>query len=321
MTSDDKLLWKWNYVRDKEKLKRELDAKEANCSIIEEVVRNDWQGRNQPSLTVDFTQIFHLILGILYLMVNELSTMGRGVSVAIESAIKTNRLNLAVKLLKRLKSNKNLNPFDQTLLHVLAKQTFDKDFDECGELLKEIVSLLVGHAVQLSALDSQFKSNAIIYSSINWNHVLCNELTDRLTLDSVVALEPDSLLRTPVTAVFWNLNNDESGGDVSEPMKVWLNRLLEKNTQQLNFLSYYPIAESSYSGVRYTTINPTLQSITNSPKYSSLIFAIICGNYSVVKYLLNLKINGSFVVDINLADSLGRTPLMHSVRLVTNIHL
>lgn len=247
-------------------------------------------------------------------MINELTTMGRGVTVAIESALKANRLNLAIKLLKRVKSNKHLNPYDQTLLHVMAKERYD--VEQSAELQRQIVSLLVGHEVQLSALDSQFKSNAIIYAAINWNHVLCNDLTERMTVDSLVALEADNLLRRPVTAVFWDLHNKENDTDIPQPMKVWLNRLLEKNHQQLNVLSHYPIAESIYAGVRYTTVNPTLQSIANSPKYSPLIFAIICGNYSVVKYLLNLKISGSFVVDINLTDSLGRTPLMHSVRLV-----
>ena len=41
---DDKSIWKWNRLKEEEKLQREIEAKKANCSIIEEVVRNDWQG-------------------------------------------------------------------------------------------------------------------------------------------------------------------------------------------------------------------------------------------------------------------------------------
>ena len=41
---DDKSSWKWNRLKEEERLRREIEAKKANCSIIEEVVRNDWQG-------------------------------------------------------------------------------------------------------------------------------------------------------------------------------------------------------------------------------------------------------------------------------------
>ena len=246
-------------------------------------------------------------------MINELK-MGRGVSVAIESALKTNRLVLAIKLLKRLKHNKNLNPSDQTLFHIMAKQSHS-GVDQ--ELQLQIVKLLVEHEVQPLALDSQFKSNAIIYSAINWNSVLCNELTRVIGIDKVVALEPDSLLRTPLSALFWELHSDHFGQQLPLEMQSWLTSLLKKNSQQLNVLSHYPIVESTYAAVRFISVNPSSPNISSSPKYSPLIFAVICGNYSVVKYLLNLKINGSFAVDVNLADNLGRTPLMHSVRLVT----
>lgn len=60
MTSDDKLSWKWNRLKEEEKLKRELDAKASNCSIIEEVVRNNWQGWYHYSIGLRFTQAFHL---------------------------------------------------------------------------------------------------------------------------------------------------------------------------------------------------------------------------------------------------------------------
>ena len=246
-------------------------------------------------------------------MINELTTMGRGVSVAIESALKTNRLNLAIKLLKRLKSNKNLNQLNQTLLHIMAKECLSS---QC-ESQQQIVKLLVEREVQPLALDSQFKSNAIIYAAINWNFVLCNESTQILGLDKVVALEPDSLLRTPLSAIFYDLHNKTSDTELPEEMQRWLNTLLEKNDKQLNILTHYPITESTYAGVRFLGANPSPANISSFPQYSPLIFAVICGNYSVVKYLLNLKINGSFVVDINFADNMGRTPLMHSVRLVS----
>ena len=41
---EDNSCWKWNRLKEEEKLKYEIEAKKANCSIIEEVVRNDWQG-------------------------------------------------------------------------------------------------------------------------------------------------------------------------------------------------------------------------------------------------------------------------------------
>ena len=248
-------------------------------------------------------------------MINELTTMGRGVSVAIESALKTNRLNLAIKLLKRMKTNKNLNPSDQTLLHIMAKECTASDATR--EAQQQIVKLLVEREVQPLALDSQFKSNAIIYAAINWNFVLCNQLTQILGLDKVVALEPDSLLRTPVSAIFWDLHNEHTEKELPKEMQLWLTKLLEKSGQQLNVLSHYPITESTYAGVRFLSANPSPANISSFPQFSPLIFAVICGNYSVVRYLLNLKINGSFAVDVNFADNLGRTPLMHSVRLVS----
>ena len=313
---EDKSCWKWNRLKEEEKLKREMEAKRANCSIIDEVVRNDWQGLSQIYLSLIFNNNnkMNVFSGILYLMISELK-MGRGVSVAIESALKTNRLLLAIKLFKRLKHNKNLNPSDQTLFHIMAKQSVESGVDQ--ELQPQVVKLLVEHEVQPLALDSQFKSNAIIYSAINWNSILCNELTKVLGIDKVVALEPDSLLRTPVSAVFWELHSEHFGEELPLEMQSWLTRLLEKNSQQLNVLSHYPIVESTYAAVRFISANPSSPNINSSPQYSPLIFAVICGNYSVVKYLLNLKINGSFAVDVNLADNLGRTPLMHSVRLVT----
>jgi ankyrin repeat protein len=244
-------------------------------------------------------------------MINELGTLGRGVGIAIEAALKTERLNLAIKLLKRVKQNKTLNTDKQTLFHIMAKEINENKCNQ--ELQQQIVKLLIEHEVNFLALDS-LKSNAIIYAAINWNFVLCNELTNLIGLNRVSNLEPDSLLRTPVSAIFWGIFDKKNFSELPEEMQIWLTKLLEKSAQ-LNIQSYYPISESSYAGVRYVLSNPSTVNIS-APKYSPLIASVINGNYSLVKYLLNLKMNGSFAVDVNYADSTGRTPLMHAVRLV-----
>lgn len=248
-------------------------------------------------------------------MINELGTLGRGVGVAIEAAIKTERLKLAIKLLKRVKQNKTLQVGKQTLLHTLAQESTDSKGNQDPHT--EIVQLLVNHEVDIWAGDS-LNSNAIIYAAINWNLNLLNQLTDMMTVNRVVSLEPDLFFRTPLSAIFWSKDMWKSNGaesELSEELQKWCLKLLE-NGAQINVLSHYPITESLYPGVRFVSSSSTIPS-PSSPKYSPLIASVISGNYSIVKYLLNLKINGSFIVDVNFADSLGKTPLMHAVRLVS----
>jgi hypothetical protein len=56
---EDKSCWKWNRLKDEEKLKREIEAKKAHCSIIEEVVRKDWQGLHPLHFAFDSRYILY----------------------------------------------------------------------------------------------------------------------------------------------------------------------------------------------------------------------------------------------------------------------
>ena len=87
-------------------------------------------------------------------------------------------------------------------------------------------------------------------------------------------------------------------------MKTWAASLTSAGAT-FNTLSYYPIVESSYPGVRF--VHCSLES--KKCKYSPLIVAVLKQNYPMVKYLVQQK------ADINLKDESGRTALMHAARL------
>ncbi|RWS26208.1 Poly(ADP-ribose) polymerase pme-5-like protein [Leptotrombidium deliense] len=71
-----------------------------SCTILQEVIKKDWQG-------------------MLYLMLDQLVNLGRGVHSAIEAAIYAQRLKLAFKLTKRLKSSKSVA--NEKLLQILSE--------------------------------------------------------------------------------------------------------------------------------------------------------------------------------------------------------
>ncbi|CAG2101284.1 unnamed protein product [Medioppia subpectinata] len=293
-TDGDKDRWRWRPLGETASLKREQRLAEVHRPIIEEVVRKDWNG-------------------VLKLMINDLGAQGVGTGVVIAAAIKTNRYNLAIKLLKRVHNARTLHNPERTLLHTLAMES--NTGGNTG-LQSQVVKLMTTLDPKLiHTVDTKFFSNAIVYAAANWNCQLMREYSEALGgVGKVAALAADALLRTPVSALFWSLHT-RTDQTLPKDVTEWLLKLLAADPELVNAVAYYPFTESPYPGVRLAATSDTKASAPGAVKYTPLIVAVICGHYLIVKDLLNLKASDEFVVDVNRPDSSGRTPLMHAVRL------
>ncbi|RWS14015.1 Poly(ADP-ribose) polymerase pme-5-like protein [Dinothrombium tinctorium] len=262
------------------KIKCLMPNRKAKCTILQEVIRRDWQG-------------------MLYLMLEQLEKMGKGIYSAIEAAIWAHRLKLVYKLIRKLKTNHRGSAERQTLFHILGQCVRSSDDKQ---LQLDIVNMLLSKNINLNALDES-NSSAIIYSAINWNFVLCEEFSRIIGFPMIAKQEPDIYLRTPFNAVFWNIGNEE----IPTNMKDWCSNLLAHGAD-INSLCYYPVAEENHSDISY--VNPAILCENQMKrKYTPLIIAVIKKNYSAAKYLLQHK------ADVNRCDDLDRAPLMHAVRM------
>ncbi|GFY74230.1 poly polymerase tankyrase [Trichonephila inaurata madagascariensis] len=262
-----------------------LAIKEENTEAVEalETLVKDWQG-------------------ILYLMLDQIENAEKeikGISVAVEAALRTAKYNVALKLIGTIKNNWQLYNDKQSLLHILASEA---PIHYLPELQNKVAHFLTEKGVPVLTKD-EHGSIPLTYASMNMNHTLCSHFCSKVNISVACKVSPDDSLRTPLTALFWFLTSE----DLPEEMKNWLG-IAVKNGVSINELTRYPIAESPYPGVRCTILN-----LFHVPEgyaaYPPLIMAIYKANYSVVKLLLN---RGS---DVNFPDSNLKTPLMHAARL------
>ncbi|GFR16104.1 poly polymerase tankyrase [Trichonephila clavata] len=269
--------WKWAH------LKKDPPETERH-TILQETLVKDWQG-------------------ILYLMLDQLETMKKelkGISIAVEAALRTAKYNVALKLIGTIKNNWQLYNDKQSLLHILAREAPPHYLPE---LQQKVAHFLTEKGVPVLTRDER-GCTPLTYAAMNWNYTLCSYFSSKVNITIACKTPPDDSLRTPITALLWNLTTE----DLPEDIKNWIVHAV-KNGVPLNVLTRYPIAESPYPGVRCAILNLFHVSKETYTAYPPLIMAVYKANYSVVKFLLN---RGS---DVNFTDSTLKTPLMHAARL------
>lgn len=270
----DKSIWLW-----KNAIKEPIVPE--RHTILQETLLKDWQG-------------------ILYVMLDQLDSAGKGISIAIEAALRTAKYNVALKLIGRIKHSWSLVNGNTSMLHVLSREA---TADSSPELQVKVAQFLIEKGIPPMSRD-EHDATIVTYASMKWNFPLCSFISSKVGMN--VAAEPhsDKSGRTPLSAVFWNLTDK----DIPEEMRNWCCSLI-KSGCDLNTLVHYPIIIGQYPGVRCTVQKCLHLEDASLPKYSPLIMAIYKGNYSVVKMLLSKG------ADVNFPDDRKRTPLMHAAKL------
>nr|XP_042896391.1 poly [ADP-ribose] polymerase tankyrase isoform X4 [Parasteatoda tepidariorum] len=250
-------------------------------TILQETLLKDWQG-------------------ILYLMLDQLDSSGKTINIAVEASLRTAKYNVALKLIGRIKHGWTLYSEKQSMLHVLSREAPP---DYLPELQIKVAQFLIEKGVPPMSKD-EHGCSVLIYAAMFWNHTLCSFFTTKVSIAVAAQVDADKSLRTPFSALFWQLSSE----DLPEDIKNWCCSLLKAGANP-NVLTRYPILMSPYPGVRCTVLKSLYIEDANAPKYSPLIMAIYKENYPVVKLLLTKG------ADVNFPDDQLRTPLMHAVRL------
>lgn len=256
----------WDHVKQERIRLAAIELKKHKHTVVQEVMTRNWQ-----------RVVFYL-----------LTHLSSDFSIAIEAGIKAGKLKLVHRLLSKSKSEFKCQ---SDLISVLCEHS---STDDSNELQEKILDTLTQRSI------GDITGKTVLVAASNNHYFLCEELTVRLGVEKVASQAPDEFNHTPLTAMFINLDQQ----DVRKEMKTWASSLTSAGAT-FNTLSYYPIVESPYPGVRF--LYCTLES--KKCKYSPLIVAVLKQNYPMVKYLVQQK------ADINLKDELGRTALMHAARL------
>lgn len=161
----------------------------------------------------------------------------------------------------------------------------------------------------LAQIDSQVLDQTILELFLNglanWNHVLCNELIEMRGIRKILTGFQEKQIN-PLSSIFQKLTTDHV---LSEEIKSLILLLIQDI--DINTLALYPITEVTNSTKRYVALDAINQEC--SIQYSPLIVAIINHHYPIVKWLLSLKTDGEYSVDLNFCDSKVRTPIMHAI--------
>lgn len=279
--------WIWSHRAKQDDEIRRMKTEAMKYPIFQEVVKREWQG-------------------ILHLMIAKLQSSGANISIPVSTAIKTQKLRLALKLVHRVKDVKELEQNQETLLHTLAKHS---KAGEQSELQVQLLNLLVEKGVDPKQGDS-LNCNAISYAAMNQNHAQVAALEKvGITAQSIPYLPRDHLGRTPFSALFWKFNEFLN---IPHELTLWAASLLANGAVSANALTQYPFVLSPYPGVRcLVKYHHPDQDSKSFPLYSPLIVAVIHGRYNVVSWLWRLKSSVSF----NFGDDQGRTAMMHAIRL------
>ncbi|XP_076308551.1 LOW QUALITY PROTEIN: poly [ADP-ribose] polymerase tankyrase-like [Tachypleus tridentatus] len=271
---EEEKTWKWNYIK-------KLPQPSLKHSILQEAVTIDWQG-------------------VLYLMLDQLETMGKGLALAVEAALATRHYQLALKLMNRLAFGWNLCNESQTMLHLLAREA-EPGYQE--ELQVKVAKALIDKGVPVMARD-EHGCSVITYAALNWNDSLCHFFTDVMGIMEVIRADPDESQRTPFSALFWQLGSEP----FPKGIRNWCLNLIRSGASP-NIIAYYPIQETPYPGVLCSTKNIIHLQDESCFKLSPLMVAVYKQNYQTVKMLVS---NGA---DVNFPNEELKTPLMLAVRL------
>lgn len=242
-------------------------------------------------------------------MVAKLQSSGSNMSIPVSTAIKTQKLRLALKLIHRVKDVRELEQPEETLLHTLAKNCAAGGDGSQVQLQIQVLKELIGKGVD-PKIGDRLGCNALTYAATNQNYALMKAFQEvGLTFEVIPRLSQDQLGRNPFSALFWKLDKFET---ITPELTKWAASLLSSGAMSANATTRYPFQLSPHPGVRcLVKYNDGKNSHKSFPAYSPLIVAVLHGRYEVVKWLLSQKSS----INPNSVDEFGRTPLMHAVRL------
>lgn len=267
---ENKHYWIWHYIR------KEIPPP-VRYPILQEAVKKDLQG-------------------IVFLMLDQLESINKGYSIAIEAALKTRKYNLALKLIPRVKHSWTLYNEKQSTLHILARQPE-------SELQIKVAQALIDKGVPLMAKD-EHGCSVMIYSALMWNSLLISFICDKVGTLASIQADPDKSLRTPLSALFWKLGEKA----LPQQIKNWFLKMIKEGANP-NILTHYPIKESPYPGVRCIFSDVLHEENSYAPCISPLMVSIYKQNIDVAKLLLE---NGA---DVNFCDDQQRSPIMIATKL------
>ncbi|CAM1309870.1 Uncharacterised protein r2_g2008 [Pycnogonum litorale] len=261
--------------------------------LLQEVVKKDWQG-------------------VLYTALLKIEMTTGDYNDVIEAAIVENKWNLVLKLIRRTLDAKKIvqrRRHDQTFLHQLAINASDDGKPLENHLQIQVANALMNAGLSLDDTD-EFGTVPIIYSSQNWNYILCSYFESIMGLcKNRCEVVKDVANRTFISSVCWLKDSDEF--DVTSKYSKLLKQSAEVGVgvdvltaySSANVSPRYPGFEPEINDKYYPT-DETLK----SPKISPLIFAVLKGNKQFLKYIID-----DLKADLNFSDEAELTPLMHAI--------
>lgn len=219
----------------------------------------------------------------------------------VEAALKVNKFNVALRVLKKIKDNSKvqmLNAKKQNLFHILA---LCSSSENQAVLQYQVAEALKARGVSLSETD---ENGCIPMHYAALKHQPYN--LAKFYIDNDKTFEPnkkDKFDRTVLAAYLWGLDLTQA---LSEENKQWFKLLTEKGSSY-DFLCDFPLPD--YPGFDVISKETTDYFTTaSSYRISPLVVAINGFHFELSKFLL---LNGA---SCNFADSQGITPLMHAVK-------
>nr|XP_034325804.1 poly [ADP-ribose] polymerase tankyrase-like isoform X4 [Crassostrea gigas] len=219
----------------------------------------------------------------------------------VEAALKVNKFNVALRVLKKIKDNSKvqmLNAKKQNLLHILA---LCSSSENQAVLQYQVAEALKARGVSLSETD---ENGCIPMHYAALKHQPYN--LAKFFIDNDKTFEPnkkDKFDRTVLAAYLWGMDLTLA---LSMENKQWFKLLTEKGSSY-DFLCDFPLPD--YPAFDVISIETTDYFTTaSSYRISPLIVAINSFHFELSKFLLQ---NGA---SCNFADSQGVTPLMHAVK-------
>ncbi|XP_061174017.1 poly [ADP-ribose] polymerase tankyrase-like isoform X2 [Saccostrea echinata] len=219
----------------------------------------------------------------------------------VEAALRVNKFNVAMRVLKRIKDNSKvhmLNEKKQNLFHILALCDITPNEVESQYQMAEA---LKARGVSLSQAD---ENGCVPLHYAALKHQPYN--LAKFYIENDKTFEPnkkDKFDRTVLAAYFWGFDFTKA---LSSESEKWL-KLLSDRGASLDFLCDFPMPDyPSFDVISKDT--PNYLTTASSYRISPLIQAISGFHFELSKYLLKHGASANF------ADSQGITPMMHAVK-------
>ncbi|XP_022105519.1 tankyrase-like protein [Acanthaster planci] len=268
-----------------------------------------WKPLVKPPLAPVKASFFQAVVsegwqGVVYLMMDRLQKFGLSYINVIQAILEAQKFQLASTMVRKQRDAQKLqqtNRRARSLLHLLSMHAVSPNW---ANLYEQIATSLFNRGGKLFARDDK-GCTPLHYVAANQNAALCKLFAEKDPNGFKNCLNcSDHRGRTPLAAVFWNLNFDASTKEVI--------RLFTKSGPSLNFCAALPNVESGW--LKHKKPAESLEAwyhghSDRSVPRSPLLIHMHVDNFEACKFLLK---NGA---SCNYADENRLTPLMHAVKL------